>query len=70
MASTGLLFRPCDAGSLADGLADVHADPDRNRAMGEAASARYERDFAPGVGLERLTAEYRAAIAGVACAPV
>jgi glycosyltransferase involved in cell wall biosynthesis len=67
---TGLLFRPGDADSLAAALADVQGDPDRNGALGAAARVRYQRDFGPEVGMERLAAEYRAAIAGVVCAPV
>ncbi|MFE0427088.1 glycosyltransferase family 1 protein, partial [Streptomyces sp. NPDC058953] len=42
----------------------ITARPDRNRAMGRAARRRYERDFSPAVGLERLMEGYRAAIAG------
>ena len=67
---TGLLFRPGDADSLADVLADVQRSPETNRAMGVAARGRYSRDFAADIGVERLAAEYRAAIAGVACSPV
>jgi glycosyltransferase involved in cell wall biosynthesis len=65
---TGLLFRPGDVGSLADGLADVQGG--RNGSLGASARARYERDFRPGAGVERLAAHYRAAVAGVACVPV
>jgi glycosyltransferase involved in cell wall biosynthesis len=61
---TGLLHRPGDAGSLADSLRRVVASAERNQAMGEAARRRYERDFSPSVGLDRLVAGYRAAIAG------
>ncbi|MQA14199.1 MAG: glycosyltransferase [Pseudonocardiaceae bacterium] len=61
---TGLLHRPGDAESLADRLRDVVAGPDANRAMGEAGRQRYECDFTPAVGLERLVAGYEAAIAG------
>jgi len=67
---TGLLFRPGDVESLVDGLAQVQSGPARNRSMGEAARARYERDFAPEVGVRRLVTEYRAAIDGSLCAPV
>lgn len=67
---TGLLHRPADAGSLAERLSDAVADPQRNRAMGEAARARYERDFDPAAGVDRLIREYRAAIAGSVCAPL
>ncbi|GGQ78459.1 glycosyltransferase [Streptomyces pilosus] len=61
---TGLLHRPGDAASLADGLRRVTADRVRNREMGRAARRRYERDFSPAVGLERLLEGYRAAVAG------
>jgi glycosyltransferase involved in cell wall biosynthesis len=59
---TGLLHRPDDAGSLADRLREVVAVPERNREMGRAARLRYERDFTPAVGLDRLIAGYEAAI--------
>jgi glycosyltransferase involved in cell wall biosynthesis len=58
---TGLLHRPGDAASLADGLRRVRSDS--NRAMGVAARRRYERDFTPAVGLARLIEGYEAAIA-------
>ncbi|MBB1242823.1 glycosyltransferase [Streptomyces durbertensis] len=61
---TGLLHRPGEASSLASCLRRVTADPARNRRMGEAARRRYERDFSPAVGLERLVDGYRAALAG------
>ncbi len=67
---TGALFRPGDVESLADGLDGVQRSPETNRAMGTAARGRYERDFAVDAGVERLAAQYRAAIAGVACAPL
>ncbi|MBW1595663.1 glycosyltransferase [Streptomyces sp. JJ38] len=60
---TGLLHRPGEPGSLAACLRRITADPARNRAMGRAARLRYERDFSPAVGLERLEEGYRAAIA-------
>ncbi|MBB1258548.1 glycosyltransferase [Streptomyces alkaliterrae] len=60
---TGLLHRPGDTASLASCLRRVTADPARNREMGEAARRRYERDFSPAVGLERLVDGYRAALA-------
>ncbi|MEU3249814.1 glycosyltransferase [Streptomyces sp. NPDC006997] len=61
---TGLLHRPGDPASLAAGLRRISADPTRNREMGEAARRRYEQDFSPAVGLERLVDEYRTAING------
>ncbi|MEU5582350.1 glycosyltransferase [Streptomyces huasconensis] len=59
----GLLHRPGDPASLAACLRRVTADPDRNQRMGRAARRRYEQDFSPAVGLERLVEEYRTAIA-------
>lgn len=68
---TGLLHRPGDAGSLAACLRRVVADPAHNCEMGRAARQRYERDFTPIVGLQRLVAGYHAAIARPAyCEPV
>ncbi len=61
---TGLLHRPNDAGSLADCLRRITADPVRNQEWGQAARRRYEQGFSPAVGLERLLEEYRTAIAG------
>lgn len=61
--STGLLHTPGDPVSLADSLQRVAASVETNRAMGDAARKRYERDFTPAVGLERLVSEYEAAIA-------
>ncbi|MEU7516426.1 glycosyltransferase [Streptomyces sp. NPDC042898] len=61
---TGLLHRPGDPASLAAGLRRIATDPDGNQEMGRAARHRYERNFSPAVGLERLVEEYRAAIAG------
>ncbi|MFE9406610.1 glycosyltransferase [Streptomyces sp. NPDC006530] len=60
----GLLHRPGEAASLASCLRRITAEPSRNREMGRAARRRYERDFGPAVGLERLLEEYRTAIAG------
>ena len=57
---TGLLHVPDDAASLADRLRAVAGD--RNREMGDAARVRYEKDFTPAVGLDRLVAGYEAAI--------
>jgi glycosyltransferase involved in cell wall biosynthesis len=61
---TGLLHRPGDAASLASCLRRITAAPDGGREMGRAARRRYEQDFSPAVGLERLLEEYRTAIAG------
>lgn len=61
---TGLLHRPGDAGSLAECLRRVVATTDANRTMGQAARHRYEKDFTPSAGLDRLVAGYEAAIAG------
>ncbi|MEU6271772.1 glycosyltransferase [Streptomyces populi] len=61
---TGLRHVPGDAGSLASCLRRIAAAPGRNREMGRAARRRYERDFSPAVGLERLVEGYRTAIAG------
>ncbi|MFE6158071.1 glycosyltransferase [Streptomyces sp. NPDC056486] len=60
----GLLHQPGDPGSLASCVRRITADQDRNREMGQAARSRYERDFSPAVGLERLVEGYRTAIAG------
>jgi glycosyltransferase involved in cell wall biosynthesis len=61
---TGLLHRPGEPASLASCIRRIAAEPDRNREMGQAARRRYEKDFSPAVGLERLVEEYRTAIAG------
>lgn len=61
---TGLLHRPNEPASLASRLRRITAGQDRNREMGRAARRRYEQDFSPAVGLERLVEGYRTAIAG------
>ncbi|MFE5856130.1 glycosyltransferase [Streptomyces sp. NPDC056500] len=61
---SGLLHQPGDAASLASCLRRITREPDRNREMGRAARRRYELDFSPTVGLERLVDGYRTAIAG------
>ncbi len=61
---TGLLHEPGDASSLASRIRRITAGRDRNREMGKAARRRYERNFSPAVGLERLEEGYRTAIAG------
>ncbi|WP_369227226.1 glycosyltransferase [Streptomyces sp. R39] len=60
---TGLLHRPGEPASLASGIRRIAADPALGREMGQAARRRYEREFSPAVGLERLLEEYRTAIA-------
>lgn len=60
---SGLLHRPGDVASLAACLRAVTADPARNRELGRAGRRRYEQDFSPAVGLERLLDAYRSAIA-------
>lgn len=68
---TGLLHRPGEAASLAECLRRAVASPERNREMGDAARRRYEQEFTPAAGLDRLVAGYRAAIGEVAsCEPV
>ncbi|MEU6218832.1 glycosyltransferase [Streptomyces sp. NPDC047022] len=61
---TGLLHRPGEPASLASSLRRITAETARNREMGQAARRRYEQDFSPAVGLERLVEGYRTAIAG------
>ncbi|WJV44575.1 glycosyltransferase family 4 protein [Streptomyces flavofungini] len=61
---TGLLHEPGDAAALAAAIRRIATERDRNREMGQAARRRYERNFSPAVGLERLEEGYRAAIAG------
>ncbi|MFE9385960.1 glycosyltransferase [Streptomyces sp. NPDC007025] len=61
---SGLLHRPGDAASLASCIRRIADRPARNRELGRAARQRYEQDFSPAVGLERLVEEYRTAIAG------
>lgn len=61
---TGLLHRPGDVASLASCLRRITGGRAAGREMGRAARLRYERDFSPAVGLERLVEGYRAAIAG------
>ncbi|WP_217142025.1 glycosyltransferase [Streptomyces sp. AC627_RSS907] len=61
---TGLLHRPGEPVSLASCLRRITAEPALGREMGRAARRRYEQDFSPAVGLERLVDGYRTAIAG------
>lgn len=68
---TGLLHRPGDPASLAESLCRAVSAPEVNRSMGEAARRRYEQDFTPSVGLDRLVAGYEAVIAGPRpCSPL
>ncbi len=60
---TGLLHRPGDSDSLAESLRRAVTAPEVNRSMGEAARRRYEQNFTPSVGLDRLVAGYEAVIA-------
>lgn len=60
---TGLLHRPGDPDSLAACLRRIVATYETNRIMGKAGRCRYEQDFTPAAGLERLVAGYEAAIA-------
>ncbi|MBK1784124.1 glycosyltransferase [Prauserella cavernicola] len=57
---SGLLHRPGDAESLAEGLRRIVT---HSASMGEAARRRYEQDFSPAAGLSGLLEGYRAAIA-------
>lgn len=59
---TGVLHRPGDVSALAAALRGVLDGPERNSEMGRAARRRYERDFSPGVALDRLVAGYESAI--------
>jgi glycosyltransferase involved in cell wall biosynthesis len=61
---TGLLHRPGEPASLASCLRRITARPALGRELGRAARRRYEQDFSPAVGLERLLEGYRTAIAG------
>jgi glycosyltransferase involved in cell wall biosynthesis len=61
---TGLLHQPGESASLASCLRRIAAEPALGREMGQAARRRYEQDFSPAVGLERLVDGYRTAIAG------
>jgi glycosyltransferase involved in cell wall biosynthesis len=61
---SGLLHRPGEPASLASCLRRITAEPALGREMGRAARLRYEQDFSPAVGLERLVEGYRTAIAG------
>lgn len=57
---TGLLHQPHDPASLADALRRIRSE--RNHTMGIAARRRYESDFTPAAGLDRLLSGYESAI--------
>ncbi len=59
---TGMLHRPDDPDSLADGIERLVTDVAANQAMGAAARLHYEREFTPAVGLARLVGGYHEAI--------
>ena len=58
---TGLHFNPGDPQDLAAKVRSLATDPERCRAMGEAARARFLADFGPAQNYEILTRIYRAA---------
>ena len=60
---TGILHSPGDVASLAAAVAHVVGSPAVNARMGVAARERYERMFAPPVGLAALVGQYRSVIA-------
>jgi glycosyltransferase involved in cell wall biosynthesis len=55
----GVLVPPGDAGALRVAVRELLQDPERLRAMGAAARARYEREFRPQVQVRRLVRLYR-----------
>lgn len=57
---TGLLVAPGDAGALHDALARLVADAGLRARMGAAGRARYEREFALPVAVERHVERFRA----------
>ena len=60
---SGLLVPPHDAAALAAAIAELARDPVRRAAMGAAARAMIERQFAEGVIVRETLALYRAALA-------
>jgi glycosyltransferase involved in cell wall biosynthesis len=60
---TGLLVPPHDIAALAAAIAELAQDPARRAAMGEAARAMIERQFAEEVIVRETLALYRAALA-------
>ena len=63
---TGLTFEPGSARDLARQIAWAEANPERMRAMGERARARYERELTPEVNYRQLAAIYDSVIAEAA----
>lgn len=59
---TGRLVPPDDAGTLAEALGDLLADPARGAALGQAGRARLESDFAADTMVERTLDLYRALV--------
>jgi glycosyltransferase involved in cell wall biosynthesis len=59
---TGLLVPPHDSAALAAAIAALSADPARRRALGAAARALVERDFAEAIVARETVALYRAAL--------
>lgn len=59
---TGLLFRPGDAGDLAEKLAWAEAHPEEMMRMGRAARAEYEAKYTPERNYELLMDIYEDAI--------
>lgn len=55
---TGVLVPPGDAPALAQAIAALLADPERRRALGQAARARVARDFAFRDNLARIAARF------------
>jgi glycosyltransferase involved in cell wall biosynthesis len=56
---TGLLVPPHDTAALAEAIAALATDPERRRAMGAAARALVERDFADAIVAQQTLALYR-----------
>lgn len=67
--STGLSHTPGDSVSLAESLRRITASVETNQAMGDAARERYEQEFTPAVGLDRLVSGYEAAITAAGAHP-
>lgn len=56
---TGLTVPPGDSAALAAAMTALYADPDRCRAMGEAAERRFHSEFTARIMAERYAALYR-----------